>query len=169
MSHNRINNIMVIFRMVMNEAVEEFKIDRRFLNIKPLKIIKQTILPLALEEVITFLKHVPAKYHDYYIVRFFTGMRTAEIDGLQGKFVDFASSAYSNRIGHPFKTSSNNRSDSLRTSIPNFSDTDCRSRQYILQSVILQSIKWADILRYTYKVAVALIINQCRLLLGNCM
>jgi integrase len=91
MSHKRINNIMVVFRMLMNEVVEEYGIDNSFLNIKPLKVVKPAIMPLSVEEVFTFLKHVPEKHHDYYIVRFFTGMRTAEIDGLKWKFVDFTS------------------------------------------------------------------------------
>ncbi len=91
MSHRRINTIIVILKMVLNEAVEEFDIDVRFLNIKPLKVIKTEIMPLSPEEVIAFLEHVPVKYHDYYIVRFFSGMRTSEIDGLQWKFVDFTS------------------------------------------------------------------------------
>jgi integrase len=88
-SHKTINYKLGIFRMVMNEAVEEYGISSRFLNVKPLKVVKPDIIPFSLEEVIIFLKHVPSKYYDYYIARFFTGMRTAEIDGLQWKFVDF--------------------------------------------------------------------------------
>jgi len=90
-SHTRINHIMEIFRMVMNDVVEEYGIDSKFLNIKPLKVVKPSVTPFSLEEVFLFLKHVRPQYRDYYIVRFFTGMRTAEIDGLQWKYVDFTS------------------------------------------------------------------------------
>lgn len=36
------------------------------------------------------LKTVRADFRDYYVVRFFTGMRTGEVDGLQWQYVDFA-------------------------------------------------------------------------------
>ncbi len=88
--NTRINNIMDILRMVMNEAVEEYEIKNPFSNLKSLKARKPDIMPLSMDEIFTFLKYVKAKYHDYYVVRFFTGMRTAEIDGLKWKYVDFA-------------------------------------------------------------------------------
>jgi integrase len=84
-----INNIMAIFRLAMNEAAEEYEFDSPFLNIKALKVRKPVISPLSLDEVFKFIENAPEKYHDYYIVRFFTGMRTAEVDGLQWKYVDF--------------------------------------------------------------------------------
>jgi integrase len=90
-SHIRINHIVEIFRMVMNDVIEEYGIDSRFLSIKPLKVIKPSIMPFSMEEVNSFLRHVPARYYDYYVVRFFSGMRTAEIDGLKWKYVDFIS------------------------------------------------------------------------------
>ena len=89
-SNKTMNNIFVIFRMAMSEAAEEHEFDSPFLNFKPLKVRKPDISPLSLDEVFKFLKHVPGKYHDYYVVRFFTGMRTAEVDGLQWKYVDFS-------------------------------------------------------------------------------
>jgi integrase len=88
-SNKTINNIFVVLRMAMNEAAEEYEFNSPFLNFKPLKVRKPDILPLSLDEVFRFLDHVPAKYRYYYIVRFFTGMRTAEVDGLQWKYVDF--------------------------------------------------------------------------------
>jgi integrase len=91
MGNKRINNIMAIFRMIMNEAAEEHGFISPFTNFKRLKVGKPEIMPLSLEEVFTFLKDVRKKYHDYYVVRFFTGMRTAEIDGLQWKYIDFGS------------------------------------------------------------------------------
>ncbi|HUL01015.1 MAG TPA: DUF3596 domain-containing protein [Nitrospirota bacterium] len=84
-----INNIMEVFRLAMSEAAEEYEFESPFLNLKSLKVRKPDISPLSLHEVFKFLEHVPGKYSGYYIVRFFTGMRTAEVDGLQWKFIDF--------------------------------------------------------------------------------
>jgi integrase len=92
MGNKRINNIMTVFRMIMNEAAEEHGFSSPFMNFKRLKVVKPDIMPLSLDEVFTFLENVPEKHHDYYVVRFFTGMRTAEIDGLQWKYVDFSAS-----------------------------------------------------------------------------
>jgi integrase len=47
-------------------------------------------MPFSLEEVFLFLNAVQKDFYNYYVVRFFTGMRTAEIDGLKWKHVDFA-------------------------------------------------------------------------------
>ena len=43
----------------------------------------------TLEEVWKFINGVRADYRNYYLVRFFTGMRTSEIDGLTWDNVDF--------------------------------------------------------------------------------
>jgi integrase len=50
---------------------------------------KTQVDPFSLEEVQLFLARVRSDFRLYYTVRFFTGMRTAEIDGLQWRFVDF--------------------------------------------------------------------------------
>jgi integrase len=91
MSNKRINNIIQLLRLIINEAAEEHDFSTPFLNLKPLAVTKPDIMPLSLDEVFLFLKHVQESFHDYYIVRFFTGMRTAEIDGLKWKYVDFKS------------------------------------------------------------------------------
>ncbi len=36
--------------------------------------------PFSFEEVSLFLKHVRKDYHCYFLVRFFTGLRTGEAD-----------------------------------------------------------------------------------------
>ena len=45
--------------------------------------------PFTLDEVLQILSTVREDFRNYYTVRFFTGMRTAEVDGLQWKYVDF--------------------------------------------------------------------------------
>jgi integrase len=90
LSNKRINNILAVLRLIINEAAEEFDFQTPFINLKPLPIRKPDIMPFSLDEVLAFLKQVRKDFYNYYVVRFFTGMRTAEIDGLQWIYVDFA-------------------------------------------------------------------------------
>ena len=84
-----INNIMQIMRLVMTEAAEEYGFDNPFDSLKSLKEIKPVIMPLSLEEVFRFLKRVDKDFYNYHVVKIFSGMRTAEVDGLKWKYVDF--------------------------------------------------------------------------------
>ncbi len=87
-TNDRVNHIMTPLRCVFSEAALRFDIPSPFHNIKPLKLGRSVIEPFSLTEVRTFLAGVRPDFRNYYAVRFFTGMRTAEIDGLRWKFVD---------------------------------------------------------------------------------
>jgi integrase len=50
---------------------------------------KSDIEPFTFDEVNLILNTVRPDFKDYYIVRFFTGMRTGEIHGLKWRFIDF--------------------------------------------------------------------------------
>jgi integrase len=89
LSNKRNNNITSVLRLILNEAAEEFQFTSPFADLKPLPLTKPEILPLSLKEVFLFLEAVVKAFHNYYIVRFFTGMRTAEIDGLKWRYIDF--------------------------------------------------------------------------------
>lgn len=89
-SNDRINHIMTPLRCVFNEAVTRYEFDNPYQNIQPLKIGRSTIEPFSLSEVRHFLAGVRPDFRSYYTTRFFTGMRTAEIDGLLWQNVDFA-------------------------------------------------------------------------------
>jgi integrase len=89
MSNKRINNILSVLRLILNEAAEQFDLSSPFVNLKPLPLKKPDIMPFSLDEVLLFLNAVRKDFYNYYVVRFFTGMRTAEIDGLKWKYVDF--------------------------------------------------------------------------------
>lgn len=52
---------------------------------------KSDVQPFTLEEVNQIISHVRSDHRNYYTVRFFTGMRTGEIDGLKWKYVDYDS------------------------------------------------------------------------------
>lgn len=90
LSAKRINAIMAPLRQILNEAADRFEFTTPFRNIKPLKVQRSDVEPFTLEEVQTILASVRADFRNYYTVRFFTGMRTGEIDGLKWKYVDFA-------------------------------------------------------------------------------
>jgi integrase len=88
LSPDRINHIMTPLRMILNEAADRYNFSTPYMGIKQLKVPKSDIDPFSLEEINLFLTSVRADFRNYYIVRFFTGLRTAEIDGLQWKYVD---------------------------------------------------------------------------------
>lgn len=90
LSPTRINHILTPLRMILNEAADRFNFTTPFINIRSLKVGRTDIDPFTLEEVNQIIATVRADFKDYYIVRFFTGMRTGEIDGLKWKYVDFA-------------------------------------------------------------------------------
>lgn len=90
LSPRRINAVMNILRGILFEASDRYKFTCPFYNIKPLKVPKSDVQPFTLEEVKALLASVREDFRDYYTVRFFTGLRTGEIDGLKWKYVDFA-------------------------------------------------------------------------------
>lgn len=89
LSARRINAIVLGLRQILNEAADRYNFTTPSQRIKPLKIKRLDISPFTLDEVNLILKTARADYRDYFIVRFFTGMRTGEIHGLKWKYVDF--------------------------------------------------------------------------------
>lgn len=89
LSPMRINHIMTALRMILNDAADRFHFSTPFVGIKPLKVPQTDVDPFTIAEVNLFLSKVRADFRNYYTVRFFTGLRTGEIDGLQWKYVDF--------------------------------------------------------------------------------
>ncbi len=89
LSASRINHIMTPLRMIVNEAADRYEFVTPYRNISPLKVPRTDIEPFDLEEVQQILQTVRPDYRNYYLVRFFTGMRTGEVDGLQWQYVDF--------------------------------------------------------------------------------
>ncbi len=89
LSPSRINHIMTPLRMILAEAAERYEFNTPFKNIKPLKVPRTDVEPFTLDEVWQIVDTVREDYKNYYLVRFFTALRTGEIDGLQWKYVDF--------------------------------------------------------------------------------
>lgn len=89
LSPSRINHIMTPLRMILGEAADRFDFITPYRGIKSLKVPRTDVEPFSLEEVELILKRVREDFRPYFTVRFFTGMRTSEIDGLQWKYIDF--------------------------------------------------------------------------------
>lgn len=90
-SNNRINKIMDPLRRVFEEAADRHDFNTPFIRIKPLKIEKTDVNPFSFEQVNKIVSNVREDYSRYYLIRFLTGMRTGEVDGLKWKYVDFNS------------------------------------------------------------------------------
>lgn len=88
LSPDRINHIMTPLRMILDEAADRFDFTTSFLGVKQLRVPKVDVDPFNLDEVTRILSKVRPDYRNYYTVRFFTGMRTGEIDGLKWRYVD---------------------------------------------------------------------------------
>ncbi|MGM7448922.1 UNVERIFIED_ORG: integrase [Idiomarina abyssalis] len=89
LSPSRINHIMTPLRMILNEAANRCNFSSPYQGIKSLKVARTDVEPFSIDEVRLIIEKVRPDFRDYYTVRFFTGMRTAEIDGLQWDAVDF--------------------------------------------------------------------------------
>lgn len=88
LSPSRINHIMTPLRVLLNEAADRYDFTSPWKNIKALKVGRTEVDPFSLQEVEQFLDAVPEEFYPYYVTRFFTGMRTGEIDGLLWNDVD---------------------------------------------------------------------------------
>lgn len=85
----RINKIMCFLRQILNEAADRYDFLPAFRGIKPLKMKKADVQPFSLAEVQELLNVVRADYRNYLTVRFFTGLRTGEINGLCWRHIDW--------------------------------------------------------------------------------
>ncbi len=88
LSAARINKIMMPLRMVLIEGADRFGFVSPWRNIKPVKQKKSDVDPFTLDEVNRFLNAVRPDMRNYYAVRFFTGLRSSEVDGLKWQYVD---------------------------------------------------------------------------------
>lgn len=89
LSPKTLNTRMGVVKVILDEAAERFGFESPYKNIKPLKLKKSHIEPFSLEEVRLICQKVRPDYQNYYLVRFYTGMRTGEIDGLKWSNINF--------------------------------------------------------------------------------
>jgi integrase len=89
LSNNTINRHIKILNSILNEAAARYDFTAPGSSIKSLKTEKKDVDPFTLDEINLIINHVRADFRDYYITRFFTGMRSGEIHGLKWRYVDF--------------------------------------------------------------------------------
>mgnify|MGYP000157883409 CR=1 FL=1 len=89
LSAKRINGILAPLKQMLAEAAEMYGFTSPAANIKPLRVRKSDVQPFTLTEVQSIISRARADYRNYFITRFFTGMRTGEVHGLKWKYVDF--------------------------------------------------------------------------------
>lgn len=89
LSASRINKIMTPLHMILSEAANRYEFSSPYHGIKSLKVPRTDVEPFSIDEVKQVINTVRLDFRNYYSVRFFTGMRTGEIDGLQWQHVDF--------------------------------------------------------------------------------
>ncbi len=89
LSISRINHIMSPLGAVLIEAADRYEFKCPWRNIKQLTVPKTKIEPFTLEEVAQILHYVRDDFKPYYAVRFFTGLRTGEINALTWDKIDF--------------------------------------------------------------------------------
>ena len=89
LSAKRINEIMGTLKQILAEAADRHEFTSPMQNVKRLRVRKTDVQPFSLEQVQRILATVRVDYKDYLTVRFFTGMRTGEVNGLKWKYVDF--------------------------------------------------------------------------------
>ncbi len=87
LSPDRVNHVVSPLRMMLDEAALRYDFMSPMSGIKGLPVGRTDVEPFTIEEVQTILASVRADFRNYYTVRFFTGMRTGEIDGLQWRYV----------------------------------------------------------------------------------
>ncbi len=87
-SNTRINTIMSPLSGVLQFAEREFGINNPMRHVRTLREERPDVQPLTAEEVWAFLDAVDPAFRLYFEVRFHTGLRTGEINGLRVKHVD---------------------------------------------------------------------------------
>lgn len=89
LSNRRLNKLVNLLRQIINEAADRYDFRTPFQNIKQLKVKRTDVEPFTLDEVKKILATIRSDFRSYYTVRFFTGMRSGEVDGLKWRYVNF--------------------------------------------------------------------------------
>ena len=89
LSPQRINKVVGILRSIITEGCDRFGLVSPARGIKPLKQSRPDIHPFTLEEIDLMLARIRPDYQPYLVTRFYTGLRTGEVNGLQWDDIDF--------------------------------------------------------------------------------
>lgn len=89
LSAGTVNRIMSVTKSILTEGCHRYKLSNPWERIKKLKEERTHIDPFTLKEVNQMIETIRSDFRDYLVVRFFTGMRSGEVNGLRWKHVDF--------------------------------------------------------------------------------
>lgn len=89
LSNRRINNIFWPLIAIIGLGADEYKFEYPLRRYRALKEESADSHPMTIEEVERFLAAVPTEWHDYFVLRFWTGMRSCEVHGLFVEHIDF--------------------------------------------------------------------------------
>lgn len=89
LSPRTVNAHMLVLKTLLNEAAARYQFMAPTDRIPSLKIKRATIEPFTLAEVQQIIDMMPDVFKNYVAVRFFTGMRTSEADGLLWENIDW--------------------------------------------------------------------------------
>lgn len=117
LSAKRINEIMGLLRQIINEAADRFDFKTPYSNIKKLRQRKTDVQPFSIDQMQRMIATVRMDYKPYLTVRFLTGMRTAEVNGLKWKYVDFERRLILVRETHVLGESDYTKTDSSQRDI----------------------------------------------------
>ena len=95
----RVNNILVPMRSVFNIAFKQGYVDENvMLKVDNLPVDQPDIYPFTYDEVLSILEATDEFYRPYTAIRFFTGMRSGESDGLE--WADYKEDMIPNNMLH---------------------------------------------------------------------
>jgi integrase len=89
LSSRYVNRVVSLLCSILSEASTRFDFADPSTEIKPLKVRKKEVLPLNLSEVKKVINGAPTDFKDYFVVRFFTGLRTGELHALKWQHINF--------------------------------------------------------------------------------
>lgn len=87
LSNRRINFLLWPLVAIVSLATEEFKFEYPLRRYRALR--EGYTNPMTIEEVRLFLTKVPVKWKDYFVISFWTGMRSCEVHGLEWEHIYF--------------------------------------------------------------------------------
>lgn len=88
-SPKTVNDVIGVLKNILDEAADRFGHTSPAIRIQRLRVPRKDICPFSLDEVWTLTSTCRADYRPYLTVRFLTGMRTGEANGLKWNNVDF--------------------------------------------------------------------------------
>lgn len=89
LSARTINAHMMVLKTLLSEAAARYQFMTPVSRIPSLKTRRTAVEPFTLDEARSIIETIPELYRYYVTVRFFTGMRTSEVDGLLWKNIDW--------------------------------------------------------------------------------